>query len=157
MVGESISDLDGSGAAPNVGMPLFGQLSPDLSNVPEAVVGEEAKKRVEDKGTEADDESESFSVGGCEYEVVTVKEAVGRTGLISEIETAYDTYFVGHQYELDPYWKEDLFDQDKLEYKGTYNKPNDQIESDDLITDAKADALRYALIDLWTVNPLLPD
>ena len=38
------------------------------------------------------------------------------------------------------------------------NKPNDQIESDDLITDAHvSDALRYALIDLWTVNPHLPD
>ena len=45
-----------------------------------------------------------------------------------------------------------------MEYKDTYNKPNDQIECDDLITDAHAsDALRYAVIDLWTVNPHLPD
>ena len=45
-----------------------------------------------------------------------------------------------------------------MEYRDTYNKPNDQIESDDLITDAHlSDALRYALIDLWTVNPHLPD
>ena len=45
-----------------------------------------------------------------------------------------------------------------MEYEDTYNKPNDQIESDDLITDAHlSDALRYALIDLWTVNPHLPD
>ena len=45
-----------------------------------------------------------------------------------------------------------------MEYKDTYNKPNDQIESDDLITDAHvSDALRYALIHLWTVNPQLPD
>ena len=45
-----------------------------------------------------------------------------------------------------------------MEYKDTYNKPNDQIESDDLILDALvSDALRYALIDLWTVNPQLPD
>ena len=45
-----------------------------------------------------------------------------------------------------------------MEYKHTYNKPNDQIESDDLIKDAHvSDALRYALIDLWTVNPHLPD
>ena len=43
-------------------------------------------------------------------------------------------------------------------YKDTYNKPNDQIESDDLITDSHvSDALRYAVIDLWTVNPQLPD
>ena len=45
----------------------------------------------------------------------------------------------------------------KLEYKDTYNKPNDQIDCDDLITDAHvSDALRHALIDLWTVNPHLP-
>ena len=71
---------------------------------------------------------------------------------------AYDTYFVDSQYGFDPYWDEDLYDQDKLEYKDIYNKPNDQIESDDLITDAHvSDALRYALIDLRTVNPRLPD
>ena len=71
---------------------------------------------------------------------------------------AYDTYFVVPQCGIDPYWDEELFDQDKLEYKDTCNKPNDQIKSDDLITDAHvSDALRYALIDLWTVNPHLPD
>ena len=71
---------------------------------------------------------------------------------------AYDAYFVDPQYGLDPYWDEELYDQDKLEYKDIHNKPNYQIESDDLITDAHvSDALRYALIDLWTVNPHLPD
>ena len=71
---------------------------------------------------------------------------------------AYDSYFVDPQYEFDPYWDEKIYDQDKLEYKDTYNKPNDQIESDDLITDAHvSDDLRYAVIDLWTVNPQLPD
>ena len=70
----------------------------------------------------------------------------------------YDIYFVDPQYGLDPHWAEDLFDQNKLEYKDTYNKPNDHIESDDLITDAHvSDTLRYALLDLWTVNPYLPD
>ena len=70
---------------------------------------------------------------------------------------AYDTYFVDPEYGLDPYWDEQLYDQDKLEYKDTYNKPNDRNESDDLITDAHiSDAVRYALIDLWTVNPHLP-
>ena len=45
-----------------------------------------------------------------------------------------------------------------MEYKDTYNKPNEQIENDDLITDAHvSDALRFALIDLWTVNLHLPD
>ena len=71
---------------------------------------------------------------------------------------AYDTYFVDPQYGRDPYWDEEFYDQDKLEYKDTYNKPNDQIERDDLIMDAHvSDALQYALIDLWTVNPQLPD
>ena len=71
---------------------------------------------------------------------------------------AYDAYFVDPQYGFDPYWDEETYDQDKLEYKDTYNKRNNQIESDDLITDAHAsDALRYALIDLWTMNPHLPD
>ena len=52
----------------------------------------------------------------------------------------------------------DLYDQQKLEYKETYNKPNDQIESGELITDAHVtDALRYALIGLRTLNPQLPD
>ena len=69
---------------------------------------------------------------------------------------AYDTYFVDPRYGLDPYWDEDLHDQDKLVYKDTHNKPNDQIEIDDLITDAHvSDAPRYALIDLWTVKPQL--
>ena len=71
---------------------------------------------------------------------------------------ACDKYFVKPQYGLDPYWDEDLYDQDKLKYKDTYNKPNDQVESDEIITDAHvSDALRYALIDLWTENPYLPD
>ena len=70
---------------------------------------------------------------------------------------ACDTYFVDPQYGLDPYWDADLYDHDKFEYKDTHKKPNDQIESDDLIKDAQvSDALRYALIDLWTVNPHLP-
>ena len=70
----------------------------------------------------------------------------------------YNTYFVDPQYGLEPCWAEHLYDRDKMEYKDTYNKPNDQIEIDDLITDAHvSDALRYALIDLWTVKPQLPD
>ena len=66
--------------------------------VREAVVGEEVRRRVEDEGTEADDESEIISVGGplsivggCESQGVTFEEAVGRAGLISETETALDT------------------------------------------------------------------
>ena len=62
--------------------------------VREAVVSRrDVRRRVDDEGTEADDESEIISVGGplsivggCESE-----EAVGRAGLISETETALDT------------------------------------------------------------------
>ena len=64
----------------------------------EAVLsGGDVRRWVDDKGTEADDESEIISVGGPlsivggESEGVTFEEAVGRTGLISEIETALDT------------------------------------------------------------------
>ena len=71
---------------------------------------------------------------------------------------AYNTYFIDPQYGLAPYWDDDLYGQDNLEYKDTYNKPNDQIGIDDLITDSHvSDALRYFLIDLWTVNPQLLD
>ena len=71
---------------------------------------------------------------------------------------ACDPYFVDPQYGIDPYWDEEIYDQDKLEYKDTYNKPSDQIECDDSITEAHvSDALRYAVIDLWTVNPQLPN
>ena len=65
----------------------------------EAVVRSgEVRRRVDDEGTEADDESEIISVGGplsivggCESEGVTFEEAVGRAGLISETENALDT------------------------------------------------------------------
>ena len=49
----------------------------------------DARRRVDDKGTEADDESEMVSVGGplsigrCDSEEVTFEETVGRAGLIS--------------------------------------------------------------------------
>ena len=58
----------------------------------------DVRRRVDDEGTEADDESEIISVGGplpivggCESEGVTFEEAVGRAGLISETENALDT------------------------------------------------------------------
>ena len=72
------------------------QFPPDRPIVREAVVSEEARRRVEDEGTEVDDESEIISVGvgplsifgGCESEGVTFEEAVGKTSLISETKTA---------------------------------------------------------------------
>ena len=78
--------------------PTYWSISPDLSIVCEAVENEEARRRVDDEGTEVDDESEIISVGGplsivggCESEGVTFEEAVARAGLISETENALDT------------------------------------------------------------------
>ena len=93
---ESCRQLESSGAAPDVSASLFGQFPPDLPLVHEAVVSEEARRGVDDEGTEADDESEIISVGGplsivCESEGVTLEEAVGRAGLISETDNALDT------------------------------------------------------------------
>ena len=57
----------------------------------------DARRRVEDEGTEADDESEIISVGGPlsiiggESEGVTFEEADRRAGLISESEIELDT------------------------------------------------------------------
>ena len=97
--GESSRCVDGSGAAPDIGVSLDDQFPPDPPIVREAVMSSRgARTRVEDKGTEADDESEIISVGGlvsivggCESEGVTFEEAVGSAGLISETETALDT------------------------------------------------------------------
>ena len=97
--GESFRPVEISGAAPDVNVPPVGQFPPDSPIVREAVGGsEDVRRRVDDEGTEADDESEIISVGGplsivggCESEGVTFEEAVGRSGLISETENALDT------------------------------------------------------------------
>ena len=97
--GESSRRMEGSGAAPDVGVSLYDQFHQNPPIVREAVMGSrDAMRRVDDEGTEADDESEIISVGGplsiivgCRSEGVTFEEAVGRSGLISETETALDT------------------------------------------------------------------
>ena len=100
LVGREISrNVEGSGAAPDIGVSLDDQFLPDPPVVREAVMNTgDARRRVEDEGTEADDESEIISVcgpvslvGGCESRGVTSEDAVRRAGLISEAETALDT------------------------------------------------------------------
>ena len=66
--------------------------------VREAVLNSgDVRRRVDDEGTEADDESEiifvdgPLSIVGGESEGVTFEEAVGRAGLISETDNALDT------------------------------------------------------------------
>ena len=99
MGGRSGRRVEVSGAAPDIGVFLDDQFPPDPPLVREAVMSSgDARRRVEDEGTEADDESEIISaggpvslVGGCESEGVTVEETVRRAGLFSETETAFDT------------------------------------------------------------------
>ena len=97
--GESSRRVEGSGAAPDVGVSLNDQFRPDPPIVLKAVLSSgDSRRRVDNEGTEADDGSEIISVGGplsivggCESEGVTFEEAVGRAGLLSETETALDT------------------------------------------------------------------
>ena len=99
MGGESSCRVEGPRAAPDIGVSLDDQFPPDPPIVREAVMSSgDARRRVEDEGTEADDESEIISVvgpvslvGGCQSEGVTFEEAIGRAGLLSETETALDT------------------------------------------------------------------
>ena len=97
--GEGSCHVEGSGAAPDVVVSPYDQFPTDPPIVREAVVSSgDVRRRVDDEGTEADDESEIISVGGplsivgrCESQGVTFEEAVGRAGLISETENALDT------------------------------------------------------------------
>ena len=97
--GEGSCHLESSGAAPDVSVSPFDQFPPDPPIVSEAVASSgDVRRRVDDEGTEADDESEIISmsgplsiVGGCESEGITFEEAVGRAGLISETKNTLDT------------------------------------------------------------------
>ena len=62
---ESSRREEGSGAAPEVGVPLIDQFPPDPHIVREAVmISGYARRRVEGEGTVTDDELEIISVGG---------------------------------------------------------------------------------------------
>ena len=97
--GEGSCHVESSGAAPDAVLSPFDQFPPDPPIVREAVGSSgDVKRRVDDGGTEADDESKIISVGGtlsivvgCESEGVTFAEAVGRAGLISETKNELDT------------------------------------------------------------------
>ena len=97
--GEGSCHVEISGAAPDVVVSPFGQFPPDTPIVHEAVGSSaDVRRRVDDEGTEADDESVIISVGGplsivggWESEGVTFEEAVGRAGLVSETKNTVDT------------------------------------------------------------------
>ncbi len=62
--GESSRPLESSGAAPDVNVSSVDQFPPDPPIVREAVGGsEDVRRRVDDEGTEVDDESEIISLG----------------------------------------------------------------------------------------------
>ena len=97
--GEGSCHVERSGAASDAVVSPFDQFPPDPPIVRETVGSSgDVRRRVDDEGTEADDQSEIISVGGplsivggCESEGVTFGEAVRRAGLISETENALDT------------------------------------------------------------------
>ena len=97
--GKGSCHVESSGAAPDVVVSPFSQFHTDPPILREALGSSgDVRRRVDDEGTEADDESEIISVGGplsivggCESEGVTFEEAVGRAGLVSETENALDT------------------------------------------------------------------
>ena len=97
--GEGSCHVESSEAAPDVVVSPFGQFPPDPPFVSEAVGSSgDVRRRVDNEGTEPDNESEIISVGGplsivggYESEGVTFEEVVGRAGLVSETENALDT------------------------------------------------------------------
>ena len=69
-----------------------------------------------------------------------------------------EPHFIDHYHQRDPYWSDDPFGQQTLDFGHISNKSTEQIEDDDIITDShELDQLRYSLTDIWTVNPLLPN
>ena len=96
---EGSCHVESFGAAQDVVVSPFGQFPLDPPIVREAVGSSgDVRRRVDDEGTEVDDESEIISVGGplsivggYESKGVTFEEAVERAGLISETQNALDT------------------------------------------------------------------
>ena len=71
---------------------------------------------------------------------------------------AYDKYFADPQNGDYSSRDEELNSQHTLKKKYSHSKPNGQIKSNDLITDSQvSNALRYPIIDLWTVDTQLLD
>ena len=112
--GESSRLVESSGGSPDVNVSRVDQFPPDPHIMREAVgrAGDE-RRRLDDEGTEADDESEIISVGGslsivggCESEGFTFEEAVGRAGLKTRW-ILLDYRFVSFQASQNPltfYW-----------------------------------------------------
>ena len=88
-----------SGSVPDfLGASLGDQYPLDLPMLHEAVGEVGAMSRVEEEGTEPDEESEIVSsdghfpnVVGCQTEGVIFEEAIGRARLLSETDTVVDT------------------------------------------------------------------
>ena len=71
--------------------------------------------------------------------------------------SGYQPKLIDPHYEHTSFWKDDRYDQGKLEYNHNFSKPPKQIEDDDIITDSHvSDKLKNPLIDFWTLCPQLP-
>ena len=65
----------------------------------------------------------------------------------------YDPYFEDPQYGRDPYWDEEIYDQEKLDFYTNYTSES-EVEPDDWETDRKIKPFfTYVTIDLWSPNP----
>ena len=65
----------------------------------------------------------------------------------------YDPYFEDPQYGRDPYWDEEIYDQEKLDFHTNYTSES-EVEPDDWETDRKIKPFfTYVTIDLWSPNP----
>ena len=70
----------------------------------------------------------------------------------------YEPQIIDPHYQRNPYWNDDLYDQKKLEYKHKFNTPPELFEDDEKIIDSNvSDKLGHSSIDLWTVNPQMPN
>ena len=61
----------------------------------------------------------------------------------------YDPYYIDPDYNRDPYWEDELYDQQHLQFHHNLLGQNDNLGQDEPISDI---ALTHALIHLWEPN-----
>ena len=65
----------------------------------------------------------------------------------------YDPYYIDSNYNRDPYWDDELYDQQQLQFHNNLSGQNDNNGTDEAIVDNR---LTNALIHLWEPNEDLP-
>ena len=69
-----------------------------------------------------------------------------------------ESYFNDPQNRRGQYWDEELYNQEKVQFKHRINKTPERTEYDGINTDSHlSDKVRYASIIPWTVNSQLPN